>query len=73
MSHVSEDTYLGDIVSNDGKNTKNINNRIGRGIGKINDILNILSKFPLVKFYFKTALMLRESLILNSVLTNADI
>ena len=73
MSHVSEDTYLWDIVSNDGKNTKNINNRIGRGIGKINDILNILSKFPLGKFYFKTALMLRESLFLNSVLMNADI
>ena len=73
MSHVSEDTYLGDIVSNDGKNTKNINNRIGRGIGKINDILHIWSKFPLGKFCFKAALMLRESLILNSVLTNADI
>ena len=65
--------YLWDIVSNDGKNTKNINNRIVRGIGKINDILNILSKFPLGKFYFKTALMLRESLFLNSVLTNVDI
>ena len=73
MTHVTEDTYLGDILSNDGKNTKNINSRIGRGIGKINDIWTILGKFHLGKHYFKTALMLRESLFLNSVLTNADI
>ena len=73
MSHVSEDTYLGDILSSDGKNTKNINNRVGRGLGKINDVMNILNKMPLGQDYFKVALLLRESIFLNSVLTNADI
>ena len=73
MSHVSDDTYLGDILSSDGKNTKNINNRVGRGLGKINDVMNILNKMPLGQDYFKVALLLRESIFLNSVLTNADI
>ena len=73
MSHVSEDTYLGDVISNDGRNTKNINSRIGKGLGKITEIMNMLEKVSLGHEYFKIALLLRESLFLNSILTNADI
>ena len=35
--------------------------------------MNILNKMPLGQDYFKVALLLRESIFLNSVLTNADI
>ena len=31
MESVKEDTYLGDIISGNGKNTKNIQNRIAKG------------------------------------------
>ena len=44
MVEVDHDTYLGDIVSSDGKNTKNVRNRISKGIGIISDIMNILEK-----------------------------
>ena len=47
MSHVSEDTYLGDLISNDGKNSKNIRDRIGKGHGKITEIMNMLEATPL--------------------------
>ena len=70
MGHVSELTYLGDIISGDGKNAKNINARIGKGHGKINDIMEILEKTSMGQDYFKIPLLLRESLFLNSILTN---
>ena len=73
MSHVTEDTYLGEVISNYGRNTKNINNIIGEGLGKINEILNMFEKVSLGQEYFKIALLLRETLFLNSILTNADI
>ena len=73
MIHVTEDTYLGDIISSDGRNTKNITSRIHKGHGKITEIMTILETTPLGPHYFKTALLLRESLFLNSILTNADI
>ena len=42
MEDVSEDTYLGDILSSDGRNTKNIAKRIFKGIGLITQIMNML-------------------------------
>ena len=59
MGHVNELTYLGDIISGDGKNTKNINARIAKGPGKINDIMDILEKTSMGEDYFKIALLLR--------------
>ena len=73
MVQVTEDTYLGDIISSDGKNKKNIQNRIAKGTGIISQIMTILERVTLGEHYFATALLLRESLFLNSILTNADI
>ena len=73
MGHVEDVTYLGDIISADGSNRKNVTKRIEKGHGKINDILTILEKTSLGYHYFKIALLLRESMFLNSILTNADI
>ena len=42
MPEVTEDVYLGDILSCDGKNSKNIKSRISKGVGIINQIFNIL-------------------------------
>ena len=33
MENVTEDVYLGDVISNDGKNKKNIEKRISKGLG----------------------------------------
>ena len=48
MKEVSHDSYLGDIISADGKNEKTVKQRLGRGIGIINEIMNILGKVSLV-------------------------
>ena len=73
MGRVAEDTYLGDIISHDGKNTKNVKSRVGKGLGIVTDIMNILGKVSLGKHYFKIGLLLRESMFLNGILTNAEV
>ena len=73
MNHVTEDTYLGDVISNDGRNSKNIKCRVGKGLGKITEIMNILEKISLGESYFRIAMLLRESIFLNSVLTNGEV
>ena len=73
MQQVSEDTYLGDVVRSDGKNTSNLKNRLSRGIGVISQIINLLDTVSFGKFYFQIALSLRESIFLNSVLTNIEV
>ena len=67
------DTYLGDVISDDGQNTKNIKNRISKGLGIISEIMNILESVTLGVHYFSTAILLRESLFLNGILTNCEI
>ena len=42
MESFSEDMYLGDLISNDGKNRKNIEKRISKGLGIITQIMNFL-------------------------------
>ena len=73
MEDVSYDTYLGEIISADGKNTRNIRKRISRGLGAINQIMNLVSLINLGEYYFDIVVLLRESLFLNSILTNAEI
>ena len=73
MQRVTEDTYLGDIISEDGKNGKNIKNRISKGVGIISEIMNILETVSLGEHLFSTAVLLRESRFVNGILTNCEI
>ena len=72
MKEVQEDTYLGDIISSDGRNQSNIKSRVGKGLGKINDIMTMLEKVTFGEHYFSTAILLRESTFINSVLGSAE-
>ena len=73
MESVQYDTYLGDIISADGKNTRNIRSRISKGVGKITQIMNLLGAISLGKYYIEIAILLRESIFLNGILTNAEV
>ena len=73
MQSVNSDTYLGDIVSSDGSNKLNIDNRISKGYGKIAEIVGILHKISLGRHYFKVAILLRNSLFVSSLLFNAEV
>ena len=72
MECVQSDTYLGDVISSDGSNTENIKMRISKGNGILAKIRNILESVSFGAHYFKIALLLRESLLLNGILTNCE-
>ena len=73
MQLVSSDVYLGDEISSDGSNRQNIQRRVSKGNGKISEIMSMLEKTSVGVHYFKIAMLLRESIFLNSVLTNSEV
>ena len=73
MQKVSQDTYLGDIISSDATNKANIKDRVGKGVGKMSDILNILDTVSFGTSYFLMFNLLRESMFVNGTLTNAEV
>ena len=72
MKRVQEKKYLGDILSNDMKNTKNIKAKANRAIGIVNKISTSLYERPYGKNTFKAAILMRESLLLGSMLSNSE-
>ena len=51
MEETEEEKYLGDIVSKDGRNLKNIQMRVNKGKGILKKIKNILEEIPFGKLY----------------------
>ena len=73
MPEVTEDVYLGDILSCDGKNTKNVRSRISKGLGIINQIFKMLENITFGSHFFEIALLLRDSMLINGTLTNVEV
>ena len=69
---MEEKEDIGDILSKDGKNSKNIKARVSKEIGIVNRIMTLLNGIPFGKFYFEVSLMLRNSLLVSSVLCNSE-
>ena len=72
IEHSEEERYLGDLITTDGKNAKNILARKSRGIGIIDKIFNYLNDVFFGPFFFQAAVMLRTSLLLSSILVNSE-
>ena len=72
VEEVTDDKYLGDIISKDGKNSRNIKARAARAMGSINQIMEILENICFGPYYFEVALILRNSLFLSSFLFNSE-
>ena len=68
-----EEKYLGDILSSDGSNSKNIKARTSKGFGIVDKISSMLDDIFFGPFYFEVALILRSSLFLNSILLNSEV
>ena len=72
MEDSEDEKYLGDIISNDGRNIKNIKARVNKGTGIVTRIMNMLNGIPFGKYYFEVAVILRDSLLVSSVLCNSE-
>ena len=73
METKEEEKYLGDIIMNNGKNTKNIKARRDKGEGNVRQIMSILDDMCFGPYQFEVASILRESLLINSILTNSEV
>ena len=66
------DSYLGDIISSDGKNSLNIQERKRRGLVALNQISDMLNDLCLGKYYFEAANLLRNSLLLSTMVSKPE-
>ena len=73
MKKVDDDKYLGDIISSDGSNQKDIDKKLSKGMGIISQVMSLLSEISLGSHYFDIALLLRETLFVNGFLTNLEV
>jgi hypothetical protein len=64
--------YLGQMISSDSTNTKNIEILRNKGIGLQNKIVQILSAISAGKFHFEMAIILRNSLLISSILSSSE-
>ena len=65
--------YLGQIISSDSTNTKNIDQMYNRGIGIKNKILTILNTFTAGKYHFEVAIILRNAYLISSILYGSEV
>ena len=72
MIKVCKDKYLGDIISNNGNNDENIRSKISNGMGAMSNIMNILREVNLGEYYFQSALLLRQTMFLSTILLNSE-
>ena len=72
LEKVDKEKYLGDVISVDGRNTKNIAARKAKAVGIVHSIMSILQDICFGPFHFEVAVMLRDSLFINSVLVNSE-
>ena len=69
---VTDEKYIGDIVSCDGKHNKNIASLRSKGIGMCNEIVLILDSLCLGPFFFQVSLMLRQTMLISVLLFNSE-
>lgn len=72
MKNVTEKKYLGDIISNDLKNEKNIKDKTNKAVGSVNKIMNSLRERPYGRHAYKAAKLMREGMLLGGLLTNCE-
>ena len=72
MESSDTEKYLGDILTNDSKIQKTIEDRKAKGVGLSSQILAILSEVPLGKFKIQMGLHLRQAMLINGMLYNSE-
>ena len=72
METNKQERYLGDIITCDGKQAKNINRRIAKAWSYFAEIKALINEFPIGKRTTQVGLMLREAMFLNVILYNSE-
>ena len=67
-----QEKYLGDIISEDGKNTKNVTARKNKGTGLVTEISAMLVEAMLGKDHFEIAMLVRNAILVSSHIFNCE-
>ena len=72
VKNVESEKYLGQYISSNGKNDKNIENTCNKGISMTSQVNAILAEISLGRHLFQIGLLLRDTNIINSMLSSAE-
>ena len=73
MLSSSSEKYLGDILTSDCKINSNIEERVNKGMGIVNQIVSLLKEISFGEHYFEMAVTFRQSMLINSILCNSEV
>ena len=73
ISEVDNEKYLGDRIDRSCTNKENIKDRKQKAIGIVSQIMTLLDDICLGKYYFQTAVRLREYYLVNGILFNSEV
>ena len=73
ISHINYEKDLGQVISSDSRNTHNIEQLRNKGIGIQNNIIEMLERMPGGEFHFQIAVILKNSLLISSILSNSEV
>ena len=73
MKKSEAESYLGDLLAADCTNKINIHRKKCKAMGIVVQIMRILKEVSLGEHYFQVALLLREALFINGILTNLEV
>ena len=73
MEEKESERYLGEVISKDRRNIKNIQARVNKGTGIVRKIVTFLDCIPFGKYYFEAGVILRNSLLVSSMLFNSEV
>ena len=73
MKISNQETYLGDILTTDGKINVNIKSRCDKGHGIINQSISMLEEISFGYYFFEIAMMFRQSMFLNGILCSSEV
>ena len=72
MDNSKQEKYVGDIITENGKNDQNIAARKARAFAIAGDFLAILEEVPLGPYRIDAGLCMRNAMFLNAILTNSE-
>jgi hypothetical protein len=73
VDSVSQAVYLGDVINQDGSNTGHIRDRVSKGMGQMNTVMNLLKTVSFGSKFFEIAVTLREAHLVNGMLSTTEI
>ena len=73
LKEVSEVTYLGTIITSDGSNDKDIQERWNKGMGIISSVMSLIDHISLGSHYFRIGLLFRETNVINGIMTCVEV